>query len=329
MSRAIRIHQNGGADVLTLDDVAPGEPGPGEALVRNGAAGVNFIDLHQREGRYPLPALPVTLGMEGAGVVEAVGPGVDWVRPGDRVAYVMGGHGACPAAYADHAVVDAAGLILLPDEISDKVGAAMLLKGLTAHYLVKSSFPVAAGQTILVHAAEGGVGLLLVQMAKALGARVIGVVGSAAKADLAREYGVDHVLLRGEDDIAARTRALTGGEGVPVVFDGVGQATFRASLESLAVRGTLVSYGSASGAIPPFNVFELNPLGSLYVTSAGLAWYTRSRAELLERAADLIGMTATGALRIPILQEWPLEQAADAHRALEAGTTTGITVLTL
>ncbi len=160
MSRAIRIHQNGGADVLTLDDVAPGEPGPGEALVRNGAAGVNFIDLHQREGRYPLPALPVTLGMEGAGVVEAVGPGVDWVRPGDRVAYVMGGHGACPAAYADHAVVDAAGLILLPDEISDKVGAAMLLKGLTAHYLVKSSFPVAAGQTILVHAAEGGVGLL-------------------------------------------------------------------------------------------------------------------------------------------------------------------------
>ncbi|MEQ9126212.1 MAG: quinone oxidoreductase, partial [Alphaproteobacteria bacterium] len=310
MARAIRIHANGGPEALTLDDVPPPEPGAGQTLVRNGAAGVNFIDIHQRAGRYPLPALPVTLGMEGAGRVEAVGPGVTEVQAGDRVSYVMGGHGAVPGTYADFALVPAEALIRLPDEIDDATAAAMTLKGLTAHYLVHDAYSVRAGQTILVHAAAGGVGLILTQMAKRLGARVIGTVGSEPKADLARAHGCDHVIDYGREDVAARVRALTGGEGVPVVFDAVGKDTFEASLQSLMVRGTLVSYGTASGPVPPFNIFELNPRGSLYVTSAGLAWYTRSRTELLARAADLVGQVATGALRIPIRQQWPLEEAA-------------------
>jgi len=329
MARAIRIHANGGPEALTLDDVPPLEPGAGQALVRNGAAGVNFIDIHQRAGRYPLPALPVTLGMEGAGRVEAVGPGVTEVRTGDRVSYVMGGHGAVPGTYADYALVPAEALIRLPDEIDDATAAAMTLKGLTAHYLVHDAYPVRAGQTILVHAAAGGVGLILTQMAKRLGARVIGTVGSETKAELARAHGCDHVVDYGKEDVAARVRALTGGEGVPVVFDAVGKDTFEASLQSLMVRGTLVSYGTASGPVPPFNIFELNPRGSLYVTSAGLAWYTRSRTELLARAADLVGQVATGALRIPIRQQWPLEDAAEAHRALEGRRTSGVSVLTI
>jgi len=329
MGRAVRIHKNGGPEALSLDAVEPGAPSPGQALVRNGAAGVNFIDIHQREGRYPLPALPVTLGMEGAGRVEAIGDGVTAVQPGDRVSYVMGGHGAVPGAYADFTLVDADALIHVPDEIDDATAAAMTLKGLTAHYLAKSSYPIRAGQTILVHAAAGGVGLLLTQMAKLAGARVIGTVGSEAKAELAREHGCDHVVLYGREDVAARVRALTGGEGVPVVYDAVGKDTFEASLSSLAIRGTLVCYGTASGPIPPFNLFELNPRGSLYVTSAGLAWYTRSRAELLERASDLVGMVATGAVKAPIRQAWPLEDAAAAHQALENRQTQGMTVLTL
>lgn len=329
MSRSIRIHANGGPEVLTLDSVEPAAPGPGQALIRNGAAGVNFIDIHQREGRYPLPQLPVTLGMEGAGRVEAVGEGVTSIKPGDRASYVMGGHGATPAAYADHAIVDAEALIQLPDEIDDATAAAMTLKGLTAHYLVNSAFPVQAGQTILAHAAAGGVGLLLVQMAKRVGARVIGTVGSDEKAELARAHGCDHVIHYGRENVAERVRALTGGEGVPVVFDAVGKDTFEASLNSLAVRGVLVSFGTASGPVPPFNIFELNPRGSLYVTSAGLAWFTQSRAELLTRASDLVGMVASGELQVPIRQSWPLEAAADAHRALEGRQTVGSTVLTL
>ncbi len=329
MSRAIRIHSTGGPDALTLDRVDAERPGAGQALVQNRAAGVNFIDLHQRAGRYPLPALPATLGMEGAGVVEAVGPGVTAVRPGDRVAYVMGGHGATPGAYADFALVPADALILLPAEIDDVTAAGMTLKGLTAHYLVKSAFPVRPGQTILVHAAAGGVGLLLTQMAKLIDARVIGTVGSDAKGRLAAEHGCDHVIDYSHEDVARRVRALTGGEGVPVVYDAVGRDTFAASLDSLAVRGTLVSFGTASGPTPPFNIFELNPRGSLYVTSAGLAWYTRSRHELMERASDLIGWVATGQVKVPVLQQWPLEQAREAHMALEARQTSGMSALTL
>ena len=329
MNRAIRIHEHGGPEVLKLDDVPIPEPGPGQTLIRNKAAGVNFIDLHQRAGRYPLPKLPVTLGMEGAGVVEALGPGVTTVEVGDRVSYVMGGHGAAPATYADYTLVDGDALIRLPDEIDDETAAAMTLKGLTAHYLLRGSYPVEAGETILIHAAAGGVGLLLCQMAKAIGVRVIGTVGSEEKADLARAHGCDHVILYRKEDVARRVKALTGGEGVPVVYDAVGKDTFEASLSSLKVRGVLVSYGTASGPVPPFNVFELNPRGSLYITSAGLAWYTRSRAELIERASELIGMVATGDIVVPVRQQFSLEDAADAHRALEGRSTVGGSVLAI
>jgi len=267
--------------------------------------------------------------MEGAGVVEALGPGVTAVAVGDRVSYVMGGHGAAPATYADYTLVDGDALIRLPDEIDDETAAAMTLKGLTAHYLLRGSYPVEAGETILVHAAAGGVGLLLCQMAKAIGARVIGTVGSEEKADLASAHGCDHVILYQKEDVAKRVKDLTGGEGVPVAYDAVGKDTFEASLSSLKVRGVLVSYGTASGPVPPFNIFELNPRGSLYITSAGLAWYTRSRAELMERASELIGMVATGDIVVPVRQRFSLEDTADAHRALEGRFTVGGSVLTL
>jgi NADPH:quinone reductase len=327
MPRAVRIHQTGGPEVLTLDDVAVGTPGPGQALIRHGAIGVNFIDLHQRTGRYPLPDLPVTLGMEGAGTVEAVGAGVTVVQPGDRVSYVAGGHGAVPCSYAEYAVMPADSLILLPDEIDDVTAAGMTLKGLTAQYLIRGAYPVQAGETILVHAAAGGVGLLLCQWARHLGARVIGTVGSPAKAELALAHGCHHVIQYGREDVAARVKSLTGGEGVPVVFDAVGKDTFEASLDSLKVRGTLVSFGTASGPTPPFSLFDLNVRGSLFVTSAGLAWYTRSRPELLQRAAELIDVVTRGAVKVPVMQKFPLAQAADAHRALEGRATTGMTVL--
>ena len=275
MAKAIRIHQTGGPEVLVLDDVDPGEPGPAQALIRLGAIGVNFIDLHHRAGRYPLPDLPVTLGMEGAGRVEAIGSGVNHIRVGDRVSYSVGGHGAVPCSYAEYAVMPADALIVLPEEIDDDLAAAATLKGLTAQYLIRGAYPVRAGETILVHAAAGGVGLLLCQWARHLGARVIGTVGSTEKAELALEHGCHHIIRYDHEDVAARVRALTGGEGVPVVFDGVGKDTYEASLKSLKVRGTLVCYGTASGKIPPFDLFQLNIMGSLYVTSAGLAWYTR------------------------------------------------------
>ena len=311
MPKAVRIHQTGGPEVMTLDDVEAGTPGPGQALIRHGAIGVNFIDLHQRTGRYPLPDLPVTLGMEGAGTVESIGPGVT----------------AVPCSYAEYAVMPADSLILLPDEIDDVTAAGMTLKGLTAQYLIRGAYPVQAGETILVHAAAGGVGLLLCQWARHLGARVIGTVGSPEKAELALTHGCHHVIQYGREDVAARVKSLTGGEGVPVVFDAVGKDTFEASLNSLRIRGTLVSFGTASGPTPPFNLFDLNVRGSLFVTSAGLAWYTRSRAELLQRAAELIDLVARGVVRVPVMQQYPLAQAADAHRALEGRATTGMTVL--
>lgn len=327
MARAMRIHGFGGPEAMALDEVEVGAPGPGQALVRHTAVGVNFVDLHQRAGRYPIPSFPATLGMEGAGVVDAVGPGVGAVKVGDRVCYSVGGPGAMPCTYADYAIRPADDLILLPAEIDDVTAAGMTLKGLTAQYLLRGAYPVEAGETILVHAAAGGVGLLLCQWADHLGARVIGVVGSDAKAELAAAHGCHHVIVAGREDIADRVRTLTGGEGVPVAFDSVGKDTYQASLESLRVRGMLVSFGSASGAIPPFNLFNLNSMGSLYVTSAGLAWYTRSRAELLERAGELIDLVCRGVLSVPVHQQWALTEAAEAHRALEARATTGMSVL--
>ncbi|HWE18976.1 MAG TPA: quinone oxidoreductase [Hyphomicrobiaceae bacterium] len=327
MVKAVRIHEYGGPEKLRYEDIDVGRPGPGEAYIRHTAIGLNFADTHNREGRYPLPHLPHALGGEAAGVVEAVGPGVTDIKVGDRVAYAAGGPAFPPGAYAEARLFDASRLVLLPDEISDLVAAGMIVKGLTAQYLLKSVHPVGHGDTIVVHAAAGGVGTVLSQWASHLGARVIGVVGSQEKADLALRNGCHHVLISGKEDIAARVRQLTAGEGVPVVFDGVGLDTFEASLRCLRPRGLLVSFGTASGPVPPFDLFQLNRLGSLSVTSAAFAWFVRSRAELLSRASDLMDVVLRGAVKIHVNQTFPLADAAAAHRALESRRTQGASVL--
>jgi NADPH2:quinone reductase len=327
MVKAVRIHAYGGPEQLRYEDVDIGAPGPGEALVRHTAIGLNFADIHNREGRYPLPSLPHVLGGEAAGVVEAVGPGVTDVKVGDRVAYAAGGPNFPPGAYAEARLFDASRLVLLPDEIDDVTAAAILTKGLTAQYLLKSVYPVAPSDTILVHAAAGGVGSLLSQWADHLGARVIGVVGSEEKAELASANGCTHVLISGREDIAQRVRTLTAGEGVPVVFDAVGRDTFEISLHCLKPRGTLVSFGTASGPVPPFDLFLLNKLGSLSITSAAFAWFVRSRAELLSRAADLFNVILTGAVKASVHQQFALADAAQAHRALAGRRTRGASVL--
>lgn len=325
--KAIRIHEYGGPEKLRYEDVEIGDPGPGQALIRHTAIGLNFADTHNREGRYRLPHLPHVLGGEAAGVVEAVGPGVTEVSPGDRVAYAAGGPAYPPGSYAEARLFDAGRLILLPEEIDDVTAAGMIVKGLTAQYLLKSVFPVGPGDTILVHAAAGGVGLILCQWASHLGARVIGVVSSREKAEAALANGCRHAIVSTEEDVAARVRRLTAGEGVPVVFDGVGRDTFQASLHSLRPRGFLVSYGTASGPVPPFDLFELNRLGSLSVTSAAFAWFMRSRGELLSRAAELMDVVLRGAVRVQVNQTFRLADAADAHRALESRRTQGASVL--
>lgn len=326
-SRAVRIHAPGGPEAMVLEVVAVSPPGSGEVIVRNAAVGLNYIDMHHRAGRYPLPPLPATLGMEGAGRVELVGADVEGIRVGDRVAYVIGGHGAVPGAYADLVKVPAQILVPLPDELDDQTAAAMFLKGLTAQYLLRGAYPVQAGETVLVQAAAGGVGLLLCQWAKHLGARVIGTVGTDEKAELARSHGCDEVILYREEDIVERVRGLTAEEGVAVVYDAVGKDTFDASLRSLAVRGMLVSYGTASGPTPALDVFQLNVLGSLYVTSAGLGWYTRTRPELLSRSGELLEVVLAGAVKVPIRQRWALDEVVEAHRALESRQTSAMSVL--
>ncbi len=327
MIKAVRVHEYGGADKLRYEEIELGAPGPGLARVRHTAIGLNFADLHNREGRYPLPSLPHVLGGEAAGVVEAIGEGVTDVAVGDRVAYAAGGPAFPPGAYAEARHFDASRLVLLPDEIDDMTAAAMMTKGLTAQYLLKSVFPVSPGDTILVHAAGGGVGSILCQWARYLGARVIGVVGSEAKAELAQENGCHHVLVSSRDDIAKRVRQLTGGEGVPVVFDAVGRDTFEGSLHSLRPWGTLVSFGTASGPVPPFDLFLLNKLGSLSITSAAFAWYFRSRTELLSRANDLFDVVLKGAVKVSVNQTFSLADAAKAHQALESRQTRGASVL--
>jgi len=327
MIKAVRIHEYGGPEKLRYEDIEVGEPGPGQAYIRHTAIGLNFADTHNREGRYPLPSLPHVLGGEAAGVVEKVGPGVTEVKPGDRVAYAAGGPAFPPGAYAEARLFDASRLVLLPDEIDDITAAGMIVKGLTAQYLLRSVYPVGQGDTILVHAAAGGVGTVLTQWARHLGARVIGVVGTDEKAELARENGCHHVIVSSREAIVSRVRQLTGGEGVPVVYDGVGRATFDASLQSLRPRGLLVSFGTASGPVPPFNLFDLNRLGSLSVTSAAFAWFMRSRVELLSRANDLLDVVLRGAVRIKVEQTFRLADAAEAHRALESRRTRGASVL--
>jgi len=325
--KVVRIHAYGGPEQLRYEDVDTEAPGAGEAFVRHTAIGVNFADLHNREGRYPLPRLPHVLGGEAAGVVEAVGPGVTQVKIGDRVAYAAGGPKFAPGSYAEGRVFPAERLICVPDEIDDVSAAALFTKGLTAQYLIRSVYRVQAGDTILVHAAAGGVGQFLAQWANHLGARVIGVVSSQEKAEIAAANGCRHVIQASDPDIPGRVRSLTGGEGVPVVYDSVGKDTFETSLDCLRPHGLMVSFGSASGRVPPFDIFALNAKGSLSVTSAAFAWFVRSREELLSRAADVVDVVLKGAVAINVNQRFALKDSADAHRALESRKTVGSTVL--
>lgn len=321
MTRAVRIHRTGGPDVLTLETVDAGRPGAGEVLIRQTAVGLNFIDTYQRSGLYPL-ALPATLGMEAAGVVEAVGPGVTDPGIGDRVAYPM-----TTGAYAGERIMPANRLVRIPDGVSDETAAAMMLKGMTVEYLLTRTFPVQEGQTILFHAAAGGVGLIACQWARALGARVIGTVSTTEKAALASAHGCHHPIVTSNENIVERVMDITGGKGVPVVYDSIGRDTFDASLKVLAPRGTLVSFGQSSGAVESFNPARLATGGSLYYTRPGLANYIASREELDLSAKRLFSMVDSGKVRIEVNQTYPLDDVERAHRDLEGRRTTGSTVL--
>jgi NADPH2:quinone reductase len=317
MARAVQIRQTGGPEVLEVTDVEIGDPGPGELVVDLAAAGVNYIDTYQRGGIYPMD-LPAILGMEGAGTVAAVGPDVTGFAPGDRVAWQ--GH---RGSYAQRAIVPAQVAVRVPAEVPDETAAALMLQGITAHYLVRSTYEVKEGDTILVHAAAGGVGLLLVQLAKARGARVIGTVSTEEKEKLAREAGADEVIRYDKVDFAARTRELTGGEGVPVVYDGVGKSTVDGSLASLRVRGLLALFGAASGPVPPIDPQRLNSGGSLFLTRPTSAHYVRTREELDWRAGELFQAVISGALKVRIGGRYPLAEARQAHEDLQGRRTTG------
>jgi NADPH2:quinone reductase len=322
MTHAIRLHETGGPEKLIWEEIPLPAPKPGEALVRHKAIGVNFIDVYFRTGLYKAPSLPAIIGMEGAGIVEAVGEGVTEVAPGDRVAYATAPIGA----YAEARCIKADRLVKLPASISFEQGAAMMLKGMTAAFLIKKCYPVKAGQTVLVHAAAGGVGLILCQWLKHLGVTVIGVVSTEAKAELARAHGAAHVLLTTED-IPARVKEITGGAMLPVVFDSVGRETFHTSLDCLAPFGMMVSYGNASGPVSIPDLGILAAKGSLYLTRPTLATYTAKPEDLRARANDLFEVVASGAVQIRVNQTFPLKDAAAAHRALEARQTTGSTIL--
>jgi NADPH:quinone reductase len=312
----------GGPEVLEAVEVERPSPRPGQVLVRNEAIGLNFIDTYQRSGLYPM-RYPAVLGGEAAGVIEAVGEGVTGFKPGDRVACNGQGGG-----YAEYQAVATARTIHLPDSVSFEVAAASLLKGMTTEFLVRRCYPLKAGETILVHAAAGGVGTLLAQWAKAIGAVVIGTVGSAAKAALARDLGCDHVILYREEDVAARVREITGGAGVPVAYDAVGKDTFEGTLASLARRGLFVSYGNASGPVPAFEPLRLSRAGSLYLTRPTMGDYTATPEEFAESASQLFAMIASGKLRVEIGQRFKLRDARLAHEALQGRETIGATVMT-
>ena len=322
MPNAIRIHQTGGPEVLTWEAVDVPAPAAGEATVRHHAVGLNFIDTYHRTGLYPLP-LPSGIGLEGAGVVEAVGAGVTEVNVGDRVAYAGGPVGA----YAEVRNIPAHRLLKLPDAIAFDTAAAMMLQGLTAAYLLRRTYRVQPGDAVLIHAAAGGVGLIACQWAKALGATVIGTVGSPAKAELAKAHGCDHVINYSTENFTQRVREITGGEGVPVVYDGVGKDTFMGSLDSLRPLGMLVTYGNASGPVPPFDVLLLSQKGSLFVTRPTIMHYTAKRADLEALGTELFEVVVSGKVRIEVNQTYPLREAAQAQRDLEARKTTGSTVL--
>jgi NADPH2:quinone reductase len=323
VTRAIRIHTYGGPDVLRWEEVDVGMPGPGQVRLRHTAIGLNFIDVYHRSGLYPLPALPAVLGMEAAGVIEAVGTGVSAFHPGDRVAYASQPVGA----YAEARLMPAERLCALPDSIDDPQAASMMLKGMTAQYLLRRTYRVAAGDTILVHAAAGGVGLLLCQWAKYLGARVIGVVGSPAKAELAAAHGCDHPLIQPGASLPERVRDLTGGKGVAVVYDSVGKDTFAASLDCLRPLGMMVSFGNASGPVPAFDPGLLAQRGSLFFTRPSLMTYTADPADLQASARELFDVVAAGHVAVRVHQTYALRDAAQAHRDLEARKTTGSSIL--
>lgn len=321
MSYAIRIHETGGPEKMRWEEVEVGSPGPGQVLVRNTAVGLNFIDVYQRTGLYPLP-LPLTLGMEGAGVVEAVGPKVKEFKVGDRVAY------ANPiGSYAEVCLRPVERLVKIPAGVSDRIAAAIMLKGMTAWYLVKRTYKVRKGDTILVHAAAGGVGQILCQWAKHLGATVIGTVGSDEKAVLAKKAGCKHVIVTSREKFVDRVKEIIKGKGVPVVYDGVGKDTFMDSLDCLAPLGMMASFGNASGAVTQFNPGVLAQKGSLFLTRPTLFTYTGKREDLVRAARDLFAVVKNKAVRISINQTYPLRDAAQAHIDLEARKTTGSTIL--
>lgn len=322
MAQAIRFHATGGPEVLKLESVDVAQPGAGEVRVRNTAIGVNFIDTYQRSGHYPL-SLPSGLGSEAAGVVEAVGSGVDWLKPGDRVGGCTGPIGA----YSTERVMPADRLVKLPDGIEARTAAAMMLKGLTVQYLFRQTYVLKAGETILFHAAAGGVGLIACQWARALGVTMIGTVSSDAKAQLAREHGCTHTIVYTRENFVERVKELTGGKGVPVVYDSIGKDTFPGSLDCLSPRGLFVSFGSASGPVPPLNIMLLSQKGSLYVTRPTLFTYAANHAALDAMASELFALVKQGKIKPDARQTFALKDAAEAHRALEGRKTTGATLL--
>ena len=322
MPHAIRIHRTGGPEVLQWDEMTAGEPGAGEARVRHTAVGVNYIDTYHRGGLYKLP-LPSGIGSEGAGVVEAVGSGVTEFKAGDRVAY----QGGPPGSYAEVRVMPADRLVKIPDGVSDRVAATLMLKGLTVQYLLRQTYPLKGGETILLHAAAGGIGLIACQWARALGVTVIGTVGSDEKAALAKANGCTHTIVYTRENFVERVKELTGGKGVPVVYDGVGKDTFLASLDCLSPRGMLVSFGNASGPVPPFDILLLSQKGSLYVTRPTLVTYTAKRADMVRMAEEVFAMVKAGKIVNEARQTYPLKDAGKAHRDLESRKTTGSTVL--
>src|SRR4051794_27783043 len=323
MPHAIRVHETGGPEVLKWEEIDVGEPGPGQVRLRQEAAGLNYIDVYHRTGLYPQP-LPFTPGVEGAGVIEALGPDVAGLNIGDRVAYAgpIGG-------YAEVRLIDADRLVKLPDAISSEQAAAAMLQGMTVHMLLRRVYPVKAGDTILIHAAAGGVGLIACQWAKALGATVIGTVGNDDKAALARAHGCDHPIVYTREDFVAEVERITGGRKLPVVYDSVGKDTFLKSLDCLAPRGLMVSFGNASGPPDPIAPGLLAQKGSLFLTRPTLFNYIATRSELEEAASELFGMFASGKVKVEVKQRFALADAAEAHRALESRKTSGSTVLSI
>ena len=321
MAKAVRYHKQGGPEVMQVDDVQVGDPGPGQVRIRHTAIGVNFVDTYQRSGLYPMQ-LPAVAGNEGAGIVEAVGAGVTDLKAGDRITYT-----GLPGSYCEQRLAPADRMVKLPQGITEEQAASMLLKGLTVHYLIFSTYPVKKGETVLWHAAAGGVGLIACQWLKALGVTTIATAGSADKMALAKAHGADHVINYSTDNFAAKVKEITGGKGVPVVYDGVGKATWDGSLDCLRPRGLMVTFGNASGPVPPVNLGILSSKGSLYVTRPTLATHIASRADLVERSNALFDIVQSGKVKIETTAKYKLADAAQAHRDLEGRRTTGSVVL--